>query len=108
MSAQYQRFLKALERWPTDKTKVGRDLGERIRKQVIHLANPISLTTEVHEKLSAEIDSLERLTCNVYGKKYQRRYTSTATGLTSEQCNQVLSSEFLQYLNDENTCSPKG
>ncbi|XP_053964359.1 ubiquinol-cytochrome-c reductase complex assembly factor 2 isoform X3 [Anastrepha ludens] len=102
MSAQYQRFLKVLEKWPVDKAKVGRDLGEQIRKQVKNFTNPASLTTQANEKLSAQIDSLERLTGNVYGKKYPRRHTSTATGLTAEQCSQVLSSEFLQYLNDEN------
>uniref|UniRef100_W8BCD6 Mitochondrial nucleoid factor 1 n=1 Tax=Ceratitis capitata TaxID=7213 RepID=W8BCD6_CERCA len=101
MSAQYKRFLKVLEKWPTDKTKVGRDLGEQIRKQVKDFTNPAGLSTEVNDKLSAQIDSLERLSGNIYAKKYQRRYTSTATGLSAEQCSQVLSSEFLQYLNDE-------
>ncbi|XP_067643428.1 ubiquinol-cytochrome-c reductase complex assembly factor 2 isoform X3 [Eurosta solidaginis] len=101
MSAQYQRFLKVLEKWPTDKSKVGRDLGEQIRKQIKELTNPASLNTEASDKLSVQIDSLERLANNIYGKKYQRAFTSTATGLTAEQCSQVLSSEFLQYLNNE-------
>lgn len=101
MSVQYKRFLKVLEKWPTDKTKVGRDLGEQIRKQVKILSNPAGLTAEANVELNAQIDSLERLASNTYAKKYQRRYASTATGLSAEQCSQVLSSEFLQYLNDE-------
>ncbi|XP_037952266.1 ubiquinol-cytochrome-c reductase complex assembly factor 2 isoform X3 [Teleopsis dalmanni] len=101
MSAQYQRFLKLLEKWPTDKTKVGRDLGEQIRKQVKKLTNPAGLTNEANEQLGKQIDALERISNNVYANKYKRIHTSTATGMTAEQCNQVLSSEFLQYLNDE-------
>lgn len=76
-------------------------MGEQIRKQVKILSNPAGLTAEANIELNAQIDSLERLASNIYAKKYQRRYASTATGLSAEQCSQVLSSEFLQYLNDE-------
>ncbi|XP_075145799.1 pug C-1-tetrahydrofolate synthase, cytoplasmic isoform X3 [Haematobia irritans] len=101
MSAQYQRFLKVLEKWPADKSKVGRDLGEQIRKHIANsLANPAALTTETTAKITKQIDSIERLANNTYGRKYQRIYDSTATGLSAQQCNQVLSSEFLQYLNE--------
>lgn len=102
MSAQYTRFLKVLEKWPAEKTKVGRDLGEQIRKHMKNLTNPASLTSEAAEKITKQIDSLERLSNNTYGRKYQRIYDSTATGLSAQQCNQVLSSEFLQYLNEDN------
>ena len=101
MTAQYQRFLKVLEKWPLDKAKVGRDIGEQIRKEVKSLTNPAGLTDEVTDQLAKKIDSLERLASNIYATKYKRTYTSTATGLSAEQCSQVLSSEFLQYLNDE-------
>ncbi|SPP83788.1 ubiquinol-cytochrome-c reductase complex assembly factor 2 isoform X1 [Drosophila guanche] len=98
MSAQYQKFLKVLEKWPADKTKIGRDLGEQIRKQVTRFSN--GLNSEADKDLDRQIDALERLSSNVYAKKYPRSYESTATGLTAAQCSQVLSSEFLQYLND--------
>ncbi|XP_034488704.1 ubiquinol-cytochrome-c reductase complex assembly factor 2 isoform X2 [Drosophila innubila] len=101
MSAQYQRFLKVLEKWPAEKTKVGRDLGEQIRKKVTKLTGSASLSNEASADLTKQIDALERLSNNVYAKKYQRQYDSTATGLTAAQCSQVLSSEFLQYLNDK-------
>ncbi|EDV91290.1 ubiquinol-cytochrome-c reductase complex assembly factor 2 [Drosophila grimshawi] len=100
MSAPYQRFLKVLEKWPAEQTKVGRDLGEQIRKQVTRLTDASSLSNEKTAELNRQIDALERLSKNVYAKKYPRRYESTATGLTAAQCSQVLSSEFLQYLND--------
>ncbi|XP_041674711.1 ubiquinol-cytochrome-c reductase complex assembly factor 2 isoform X3 [Drosophila eugracilis] len=98
MSAQYQRFLKVLEKWPAEKSKVGRDLGEQIRKQVTKLTSLEDGATD--KELSRQIDALERLSNNVHAKKYPRIYESTATGLTAAQCSQVLSSEFLQYLNE--------
>ncbi|XP_073842551.1 pug C-1-tetrahydrofolate synthase, cytoplasmic isoform X5 [Musca autumnalis] len=101
MSAQYQRFLKVLEKWPADKSKVGRDLGEQIRKQVTKLSNPAALTADATARIDKQIDSIERLANNTYGRKYKRVYDSTATGLSAQQCNQVLSSEFLQYLNED-------
>jgi len=105
MSLQYQRFLKVIEKWPAEKSKIGRDLGEQIRKLAKHFATPSTNNTsnEANEKFNLQIDALERLSNNIYGKKYPRVRTSTATGLTAEQCNQVLSSEFLQYLNDDKT-----
>ncbi|TMW47856.1 hypothetical protein DOY81_007060 [Sarcophaga bullata] len=101
MSVQYQRFLKVLEKWPVDKSKTGRDFGEQIRRHIKNLTNPAELTQEATEKITKNIDSLERLANNTYGRKYQRIYQSTATGLSAQQCNQVLSSEFLQYLNED-------
>ncbi|KAM8705899.1 hypothetical protein ACLKA7_010232 [Drosophila subpalustris] len=101
MSAQYQRFLKVLEKWPAEKTKVGRDLGEQIRKKVTKLTGSATLSNEASADLTKQIDALERLSLNVYAKKYPRQHESTATGLTAAQCSQVLSSEFLQYLNDK-------
>lgn len=101
MTAQYQRFLKILEKWPIDKTKYGRDLAEQIRSQIKVPTNPAVLTNEDTAKLSKQIDALERLANNTYAKKYKRINNSTATGLTAEQCSQVLSSEFLQYLNND-------
>ncbi|KAL7729661.1 hypothetical protein ACLKA6_007935 [Drosophila palustris] len=101
MSAQYQRFLKVLEKWPAEKTKVGRDLGEQIRKKVTKLTGSASLSNEASADLTKQIDALERLSLNVYAEKYPRQHESTATGLTAAQCSQVLSSEFLQYLNDK-------
>lgn len=78
-----------------------RDIAEQIRKQITILTNPTSLTAEETAKITKQIDSLERLANNTYGRKYQRIYDSTATGLSAQQCNQVLSSEFMQYLNED-------
>lgn len=101
MSANYQKLMKLLERWPVDKTKGGRDFGVHLRKQLQGIINPSAVTTNISDKLTHQINALERISNNVHGNKYKRSLSSTATGLTAEQCNQVLSSEFLQYLNEE-------
>jgi len=79
-------------------TQKKRDLGEQIRKQVTKLTSLEGGATD--KGLDRQIEALERLCNNVYAKKYPRTYESTATGLTAAQCSQVLSSEFLQYLNE--------
>ncbi|KAH8330718.1 hypothetical protein KR067_006818, partial [Drosophila pandora] len=74
------------------------DLGEQIRKQVTKLTSLKEGATD--QGLDLQIGALERLSNNAYLRKYPRTFDSTATGLTAAQCNQVLSSEFLQYLNE--------
>ncbi|KAH8241928.1 hypothetical protein KR038_000778, partial [Drosophila bunnanda] len=74
------------------------DLGEQIRKQVNKLTTLESGATE--KELDRQIAALDRLSNNTYAKKYPRIHESTATGLTAAQCSQVLSSEFLQYINE--------
>lgn len=52
-------------------------------------------------ELDRQFQSLENLANNVYQQKYPRKFKSTSTGLTGEQCRQVLSSEFLEYINED-------
>lgn len=100
MSALYKRFIRVLEKWPIEKTKAGRDLGEHLREHVKLIFGSNSPVILEGNRLEREIEALDRLTKNIYQTQYPRKLSSTATGLTAEQCNQVLSSEFLEYLND--------
>lgn len=52
------------------------------------------------EKCRQQFESLKRISDNFYGNKYLRRSGASATGLTAEQCNSVLSDEFLEYLQE--------
>lgn len=52
-------------------------------------------------ELDRQFQSLENLANNVYQQKFPRKFKSTSTGLTGEQCRQVLSSEFLEYINED-------
>lgn len=59
------------------------------------------------QKLDSELctrqyNSLNKLADNHYKNKYKRTRTSTATGLSTEECNLILSDEVLTYLKEEN------
>lgn len=97
MSSQYRQFVKILEKWPLDKTKHGRDIGKHLRSLLPELQQP---NFENSDHIAKQNNALERLSKNIYFSNYKRSHQSTATGLSANQCNQVLSSEFLQYLKD--------
>ncbi|XP_063706771.1 ubiquinol-cytochrome c reductase complex assembly factor 2 [Culicoides brevitarsis] len=101
MSAQYRKFLNLLEKWPVDKSRPGRDLGEYLRAQLKSILGQPNIVRVNEKKLDRQVLALERLTNNEIQKKYPRRLESTASGLTGEQCRQVLSQEFLDHLNRE-------
>ena len=46
----YTKFVKMLEKWPLDKNKKGKDLGEALRLLFSH-NYPLGSTTLVNEKL---------------------------------------------------------
>ncbi|XP_055853101.1 ubiquinol-cytochrome-c reductase complex assembly factor 2 [Episyrphus balteatus] len=102
MSSQYRQFLKILEKWPLDKNKQGRDIAEHLRSLLPILQQPDrSTTAEQMEHINKQNDALNRLSKNIYFSTYKREHHSTATGLSANQCSQVLSSEFLQYLKEQ-------
>lgn len=79
-----------------------RDLGERLREQgKLWFGSNKSVNQNENQSLSKEIVSLEKLVNNEHYNKYPSKLTATATGLTPEQCSQVLSTEFLEYLSEE-------
>lgn len=98
MSQQYQKFVKVLEKWPLDKSKHGRDIAKHLRSLLPALQDT---DADRNEHLSKQNYALERLAKNTYFANYKRTHYSTATGLSANQCSQVLSSEFLQYLKDQ-------
>lgn len=103
MSAPYKRFLQLLEKWPIDKSKAGRDLGEHLRDQLKHTFRTTDKTIHSDDLFQKQYEALERISHSAAAQRYPRKVhpTSTATGLSGEQCNQVLSSEFLEYLNED-------
>ncbi|XP_049813246.1 ubiquinol-cytochrome-c reductase complex assembly factor 2 [Schistocerca nitens] len=102
MANNYRKFLKILESWPVDPSKTERDIGFHLRERVKKAFTAGELFQGDEEKCAREHASLKRLADNVYGKLYKRTISSSATGLTAEQCNSVLSSEFLDLLQKEN------
>ncbi|XP_053696629.1 ubiquinol-cytochrome-c reductase complex assembly factor 2 [Sabethes cyaneus] len=101
MSTHYNRFLKLLERWPVDPSKAGRDLGQYLRDQLQTILGSSNIIAVNEERLQRQHRALENIANDVHRKAHPRVYTSTATGLTGEQCRDILSSEFLEYLKKE-------
>ncbi|XP_035779990.1 ubiquinol-cytochrome-c reductase complex assembly factor 2-like [Anopheles albimanus] len=98
MSQHYKNFLSLLERWPLDKSKVGRDLGQYLRDQLKAVLGSSNIIAVKDERLNGQFRALENIVNDVHAKKYPRTLSSTATGLSGEQCREVLSTEFLQIL----------
>lgn len=102
MTTQYKKFIKLIAKWPLDTTKGERDLGKFIRNQVkkaFESTEPQNLDSELCNR---QYNSLNKLADNYYRNKYKRTKTSTSTGLSTEECNVILSSEVLEYLKEEN------
>lgn len=103
MANHYRNFLRLLEKWPVDQTKKkNRDLSLFIREQLkINFSGGAVDNNVDEEKCTRQYESLKRISSNYYGKKYLRRSQASATGLTAEQCNSILSDEFLDYLQEK-------
>ncbi|CAL7948581.1 unnamed protein product [Xylocopa violacea] len=97
----YRNYMKLLESWPLDNSKPGRDLAQHIRDQ-LKLAFAKGEASEVNrEQCDRYYMSLKRICSNHYGQLYTRTLSNSATGLTREQCNLMLSPEALQTINEE-------
>ncbi|GLV43545.1 uncharacterized protein CBL_04087 [Carabus blaptoides fortunei] len=93
-------MLQLLEKWPVDKNKTGQDLGEHLRKQVQAAFAARQFDTN-QEECDRKYLSLRRIAEDHHLKTHPRTLKSSATGLTAEQCNQILSPEFLEALERE-------
>lgn len=102
-ASMYKNYMRLCERWRIDPTKKGRDLGEFIRQQVVKEFS-LGEATKINDLKECEkkLNSLNRLANNYYGKKFPRKAARTASGLTREQCQDVLSTESLKILQEQN------
>lgn len=102
MTTQYKKFTKLIAKWPVDSSKGERDLGKFIREKVkaaFETADKQNLDSELCNR---QYNSLNKIADNYYKNKYKRTKSSTATGLSTEECNLILSNEVLNYLKEEN------
>lgn len=60
-------------------------------------AGNITSDSDSTVSMNKQFDALERISKNIHFNKYPRTRQSTATGLTSDQCNILLSEESLKY-----------
>jgi hypothetical protein len=85
MSQNYKRFLAILEKWPIDKSKPGRDLGQYLREKFsTQFINQNNLATSSKEqaKINTQFEALENIIRNTHRNKYPRSSTATASGLS--------------------------
>ncbi|XP_045616234.1 ubiquinol-cytochrome-c reductase complex assembly factor 2 [Procambarus clarkii] len=98
----YRNFLRLLDKWPVDSTKAGdRDLGKYLRLRVTEGFRHGDATAVDETECQRIYASLNRIATNVHAKQYPRTLRSTSTGLTAEECKQVISEEFLQILKEQ-------
>ncbi|CAH0728169.1 unnamed protein product, partial [Brenthis ino] len=102
MTSQYKKFTKLIAKWPVDNTKGERDLGKFIRDKVKAAFETSNKQNLDSEHCNRQYNTLNKIADNYYRDKYKRTRHSTATGLSTEECNVILSSEVLDYLKEEN------
>ena len=98
----YHRYLSVITAWPVESSKVGRDLGVRIRSRVgvIFPKGEFTQADDQLPSLTAEIEALERITSNANQKRFSNAsdgYTA-ASGLTVEHLHRATSTEFIEGL----------
>jgi len=91
-----------VQRWPIDKSRTGKDLGERLRQLVAEEfpQGPISKANE--GKLTKDFESFNRIANNEYRDRFPRKFPgSTVLGLELEQYQFATSNEGLAFINGE-------
>lgn len=87
-----------------------RDIGEHIRYQVTQ-SFPQGESSKVNvEHWSKFVEHLENIASDKSLKKHPRKLKSSATGLSLEECREIVSTNFLAYLQgkeDAKTSSSK-
>lgn len=97
--SSYRNFLQLVKIWPVDPTKSGgRDLGEYIRHCIVVQFRKREATPVNEERCTAVCASLNRIATNKHCDRYPRKFESSALGFTKEECNGILSNEFLKLL----------
>lgn len=99
--AVYRRLIRLCQEWPLDKTKVGRDLGAHIRQRVADAFPQGEASVVESNSWESLHESLSRISTSHHKNKYPRLKENNCTGLTSDECQLVLSTETLQMLQDE-------
>lgn len=61
------------------------------------------VTAQIDQEAERQFQALENIIKNVHQNAYPRANKSTSSGLTGDQCKQILSSEFLEYINNDGT-----
>lgn len=105
MATQYRKFVRLLEMWPVDNSKVGRDLGQHIRNKVAEAFREGDATRIPDIKACEQLyTALHQISADVYKNKYPMAFNEgvAASGLTYNECHLIMATESLQILDREN------
>lgn len=97
--SSYRAYLKLCEKWPLDKTKVNRDLGELLRTRISAAYRQGENSIIDDPNCDVKLQSLLNIASNKHGNKYPRSVVSSSMGLNREECQQAVSTEGLAALN---------
>lgn len=73
----------------------------RIKLSEVFKDSAIVSSKPSDQETDKQFQALENIINNVHQKAYPRENKATSTGLTGDQCRQILSSEFLEYLKED-------
>lgn len=101
-TALYRGFVRVLESWPVDKTRTGRDIGEKLRKQLAGWFPHGENSSVDLRHFQQQLDSLKRISSNHHLTKNVRNGNRTASGFTLNECRHMMTNETLQMLEEMN------
>jgi len=98
----YRNFVRVLEKWPLDKNKQGKDLGENLRV-LFSKTFPSGSSSVVNEKVinnqsvisCRQISALDSLISNKSLKAHPRELKNTFTGLDLETLSKITTTEMM-------------
>merc|ERR1719282_1958538 len=92
----YKNFVRVLEKWPVDKNKTGKDLGEALRVVFSKTFPSGSSSSVTNEKLlNRQIAALDSLISNKSLNSFPVSSKSTFTGLDAETLSQITGTELM-------------
>nr|CAH0098163.1 unnamed protein product [Daphnia galeata] len=92
----FRNVTLLLSKWPLDASKKGRDIGEHIRQKVANSFTHGEASKVDIPQWSKFIEHLGNIANNKSLIKHPRTLKSTATGLSVEDCKQIVSTDFLR------------
>lgn len=94
----FRKVTLLLSKWPLDLSKKGRDIGEHLRHKVA-INFPQGETSKVHvQEWSNFVEHLGNIANNKSLTNHPRILKSSATGLSVEECKEIVSTDFLFYV----------
>lgn len=82
-----------------------RDLSAYLRTRLSDLFGGSKIISSQHsdQEVERQFQALENIVKNVHQNAYPRANSVTSSGLTGEQCRHILSSEFLEFINEDDS-----